>query len=99
VGWVFVGKRAGDTYAGALGYGMTGAVLLLVFGLFIHSFWEMIERSLRKQYKGPMEAITSVFELMFSNALILINPFVIGTLLLGSMLAALVIEWVGRHFE
>ena len=99
IGWIFVGKRAGDTYAGALGYGLTGAVLLIVWGLFIHSFWEMIERSLRKQYKGPMEAVVSVFDLMFQNAFLLINPGVIGTLLGASMLSALVIEWMGRRFE
>jgi len=99
IGWVFVDKRAGYTYSGALGYGLTGGVLLIIWGLFMHSFWEMIERSLRKQYEGPVEAVMSVFELMFENALVLINPAVIATLLVGSMGAAILVEWIGRRFE
>jgi len=99
VGWVFMGKRAGDTYSGALGYGLTGAVLLVIWGLFLHSFYEMIEKSLRKQYDQPLEAVVAIFEIMIKHAPVLINPIVIGTLLIGSMIIGVIVEFVGRRFE
>lgn len=99
VGWVFVGKRAGDTYSGALGYGITGALLLVIWGLFLHSFYEMIEKSLRKQYDDALEAVVAVFEIMIKHGPVLIDPVVVGTLLAGSMVIGLIVEFVGRRFE
>ncbi|WP_420863468.1 TrgA family protein [Algirhabdus cladophorae] len=98
IGWVFVGKRAGDTYAGALGYGITAALLMVLWCAFLQAFYEMIEKSLRKQYDDPVEAVVAIFEIMIERGPVLINPFVVGTLLFGAMIIGLIVEWVGRRF-
>jgi len=60
VGWIFLGKRAGDTMRAAYGYGFTATILLLFWALFYFSGEEMMHRAWATRYKGPMQALTGM---------------------------------------
>ena len=99
MGWVVAGKRAGDGYNAAISYGLTTLVAIIFWSLFSHSFIEMIDRSLNKRYDGPAEAVVSIFELGAEIGQFLATPLVLGTLLIGSLVAALVTEFIGSRFS
>lgn len=96
-GWVVLGRRAGQGYAAALGFGLTAGVALVFWGLLAHSTAIMIERSLALRYDGPVEAITAVFGMMADFGRLLLAPQVLGILLGGVFLSGLVTEWVARR--
>lgn len=99
VGWRIAGTRAPAGWGGAVSYGLTATFFLTLWCLFLQSFGVMITQSLRKAYDGPIEAIIGVFELMVEHALIMADVEVIGTLVVGGVIAALVVEWSGRRWR
>ncbi len=99
LGWRMAGGRAGTTWSGAVGYGLTTAVAVAFVSLFLHGFLLMIEDSLRKRFDGPVEATVAVFEYIIEQARILGSGPVIAAVLGGGVLAGLVTEWFGRNFR
>lgn len=100
LGWTIAGSRAGKgTWFGALSYGLTAGIAISVAALFVHSFVQMVQLSLRRVYDGPADAVIGVFELMFENALVLAKPDVGIVLGVGSVAAGLVTEWFGRNYR
>ena len=99
VGWRVAGSRARTTLRGAVSYGLTAAFAMTFAALFLHSFAIMIRQSLRKLYDGPADALIGVVELMIEHGRLLAAPEVLGTLLLGGVLAGLATEWAGRRWS
>ncbi len=99
VGWVVAGSRAGTGWMASISYGLTTAVALVFWGLLLNCGAEMINLSLRKQYDGPMDAVMGVFKLMIHNFQLMMTTQVVGTLLIGSMIAGLITEIAGRNFR
>jgi len=97
-GWVVVGKRAGRGYSPAIGNGLTGTATLIFWILFIMSFVDMIEKSFRRSYDDPLEALVDVFQLGIEHAVRLGQMDVIVTALVGGVLAGIVTEFFGRRF-
>lgn len=98
-GWVIAGNRAGTGRGAAIGYGLTTVAGLVFWALFVNCTAEMIRLSLRKSYDGPVEAVIGIFYLMVENGQIMLDPTVIGTLVIGGVVAALVVEQAGRNFR
>lgn len=99
LGWVMAGPRAGMGWSAAVSYGFTTTLSLVVAGVFLHSFAEMVRLSLRRLYEGPMEGLVAVFGLMVEYFMLMAKPDVIGVLLVGGILAGLVTEWAGRRWR
>ncbi len=98
MGWIVAGKRAGDGYRAAIGYGLTAMAAMVFWVLFAHSFIQMIKLSLRKSYDGPVEAVTDVFNLAIKLGLMAATPEVLTALVVGGIAAGLVTEFFGRRF-
>jgi len=98
-GWTIAGPRAGTGYVASLSYGLTTLVGMVVMAVFFNSFVVMIERSLRKRYDGPGEAVTDVFELFIEHGMMLLTPEILGTLLVGGLIGGVLTEAVGRRFS
>lgn len=98
-GWKIAGPRTGTGYGAALSYGLTALVALVFMALFFNSFVVMIERSLRKRYDGPGEAVTDVFALFIEHATMIMTPEIIGTLLIGGVVCGVITEFFGRRFS
>ena len=99
VGWIVCGSRAGSGYSNALANGLTTGVGMLFWVYFLFCFHEMIRKSLRKSYDGPIEAVVNVFQLMLEWG----EKFMIAELgilmAVGSVVAALITEFVGRRYS
>ena len=83
----------------AFSYGLTALVALVVMAVFFNSSVVMLERSLRKRYDGPGEAITDVFELFIEHATMMATPEIVGTLVVGGLVGGLITEFFGRRFS
>ncbi len=99
VGWRFTGKRIGSGMGGAFGIGLSSAFLLWFVGLFAFSFYEMIRLSLRKSYDGPVEAVQAIVEIGLEFGMIMSQPDVIGTLVVGSLLGGWLTQLAARKWR
>jgi len=96
-GWVVVGKRVGLGYSASIGNGLTGTAALVFWIVFVIAFVDMVEKSFRKSYGDPLEAIVNVFELGLEHALRLGQADVIVAALVGGVIGGLVTEFLGRR--
>lgn len=96
IGWIVIGRRAGRGQSAAVGNGLTAAAVLAFWAIFLQASNEMLRQSLNRRYDGPTEAILDVFEMCLEYGAHLINPDVIGPLLVGGILAGILAELANR---
>jgi len=97
IGWRVMGRRIGRGYFQAISAGMTGLFAYLFWMFLLLSFYEMIGRSLDLRYKGPVEAITGMFEIAVQYAQNVYYWPLIGLLLGGAAFVGLLAEFVTRR--
>lgn len=98
MGWIVAGSRAGTGYSAALGYGITTGAVIAFWSLFGNSCLEMLERSLNNRYDGPVEAVVSIFELSIELGWLMATQSVVVVLLIGSIIAGLITDFIGQRF-
>ena len=99
-GWLVMGRLAGRGYRAAMGSGVRTAAVALFYVLIVWSLYEMLRRSLRKLYDGPMEALKAMTELMSDYVMLMISdPQVPVILVAGGILAAFLSEWASKRFN
>lgn len=96
VGWVVIGSRAGRGMSNAIGVGITAAVALIFWGLLVQSSREMFALANKRRYDGPIEAMVGVFEIGVEYLAIMATPTVIGALLVGGIVSAVLSERAAR---
>lgn len=99
VGWMVSGALAGRGYMVGMGTGVRSAVTTVFFALLLFSGQEMLLRSLKKIYHGPMEALQAMVALMVKYATLLLNPNVLVILIFGGMVAGAFVEWSSRRWR
>jgi hypothetical protein len=99
VGWVFVGTRIGAGQGGPVGIGLTGSILLVFWVVLTFSGYEMVRRSMRLSYDGPVEALQSMFELAVEYLYMAAVPEVIGSLVAGGIIAGWLTGAVARRWR
>ena len=92
VGWVVIGSRLGRGISNAIGVGVTAAVSLLFWGLFLQASREMFALANKRRYDGPMEAIIGVFEIGVEYGTIAATPTVMAVLFGGGIVTAVLAE-------
>lgn len=92
VGWSMLGPKAGNGMMAALGNGVTVAFAMGFLGLFTQAVNEMLRLSTRKMYAGPMKAIEDLFRIMAEFGQVLLHPTVIGPLIIGAVVIAVLVE-------
>lgn len=97
IGWMFVGRRAGLGMMPAVNNGLTGGVLLVLWGLFFQGAYKMFQLSMRGRYDGAFEALADVFQRAAEFAVIMATPPILGALVVGSILSGLGAEMVSRR--
>ena len=98
-GWVVMGKRAGRGITAAIDNGLGGALMLVLWGLFLHSCYQMFDRAMDNWYNGFMTAIAAIFQFMAEYALLLLDVKVLFTLATGGILAGLLTEYAWRTWR
>jgi len=99
IGWRVMGKLVGKNYGVSMNNGLYVVVLSTVSVNFVFATALMIKKSRRLQYDGPMEALVDVFAPMLEYGLLLLNPAVLGVLLVGGFVGGVLSEWAHRKFE
>jgi len=97
VGWWVIGTRLGRGYMQGISAGLTGLFALLFWAFLLLSFYEMIDRSLNMRYKGPVEAITGMFQIALEYANNVYYWPLIWLLVGGSAFVGLLAEVVTRR--
>jgi hypothetical protein len=98
-GWILAGSRAGGSWSAAVSYGLTTVVAITFWGLLIHSTVEMVTKSMRMLYRGPADAVTDVFGMIVEFGILMAKPDILGMLVVGGVLAAILTEITGRNFR
>lgn len=96
--WRTLGRMVGGSYRAAINAGIYGVFVSIFFVVTAFAAGEMIKRSIRLRYDGPMEAIVSMFGLAVDYAALLLNPPVLITLVVGAIVAGLATEWTDRRW-
>lgn len=97
-GWFIMGRLAGLGYYAASGFGARTSVTLVFWALLAFSLREMILRSTKLRYDGPMEALTAALALMLEYGRLMLTPEVLGTLLVGGLLGGVLTEWAAKRW-
>ncbi len=98
VGWVLMGRRAGNGFSAAITNGLTGALALVFWGLFVQGGNEMLRLAMRNYYDGPFEAIFAIFEHMVEFGAYLLNPVILVTLAVGGALSGLATDYAWKRW-
>ncbi len=99
VGWSVMGKRAGRGITAAINNGFSGAFMLVLWGLFLHSCFQMFDRALNNWYSGVLSAMAAIFQFMAEYGLIMLDIKVLFTLVAGGLLAGLATEYAWRTWR
>ena len=98
-GWVVMGKRAGRGVTAAINNGLGGAMMLVLWGMFIHACYQMFDRAMDNWYNGFFAAIAAIFQFMAEYALILVDTQILLVLAAGGILAGLATEYAWRTWR
>lgn len=99
VGWVVMGPRAGRGTVPAINNGVTGTAVLILWGLAAHSAYEMFRLAMRNRYDGVMEALTAIFLIASEFGLMIATLPVLGTAVVGAVIAGLLTEYAARTWR
>ncbi len=99
VGWFSMGKRAGRGVSSAITNGVTGAFLLVLWGLFVQACNEMTARAMKNLYDGPIEAIGAIFQIGAEWGLLLLTAPILGTLAVGAFVSGILTEYAWRTWR
>lgn len=99
VGWTWTGPKVEARVGRPLGLGFVGAVLLLLYVLVAFSGYEMLNRSSKLRYGGPVEALQDMVAVGIDYLRTMGQPEVLGALALGGLVAGAISGWVARRFR
>lgn len=98
-GWLMMGRMAGRGYGNAIGNGISTGVAIAFLMLLLWSGVEMIERSTKMRYDGPMEAVLGGLALMVEYGKLMGDAQLLGVVVIGSAVAGWVTEAVARRWS
>lgn len=100
IGWHIAGPKAGLGYVAGASLGLTTVITAVFFALFTHGITQMFRFAIKsKYYDGPVEAVVDAMQIALKTGSTLTKPEVIGTLLIGGIIAGIVTEFVDHRFS
>ena len=98
-GWITIGKRMGRGWTSAINMGMTGAAVLVFWGLFVQATNEMVRLAMRNRYDGPFDALVAIFQIGTEYFMIMATVPVLSTLVIGGALTGIAAERASRTWR
>ncbi|PID35514.1 MAG: tellurium resistance protein [Rhodobacterales bacterium] len=98
-GWFYIGAKAHRQVLSGSTLGLTGTVVTVFWALLVFSTYEMVRRSLRMYYDGPMDALRGVFDIASEDAMTVGQVDVVGVTLVGGVVIGVLTDWVARRFD
>lgn len=94
MGWRVMGKGAGHTYKQSIGYGLTTLAATTFWSLLLWSGYEMLQRSIRLYYDGPVEALQEMAELYVEYA----KMAAVQEVVIPALVGAIFVSWLTEYF-
>ena len=94
MGWTVMGNGAGKTYRQSLGYGFTTLAATVFWSLLIWSGYEMLQRSVKLYYDGPVEALQEMAALYVEYA----RTAAVQEVMIPALVGALFVSWLTEYF-
>lgn len=98
-GWFVMGRLTGNGYRSGIGSGIRTAITVVIWALIVFAIYEMVLRSTKLRYDGPMEAVTAAFGLMLEYGKLLLTKEIIGTILIVGGICGAITEWAGKRWK
>lgn len=98
-GWTVIGSRAGRGMVSAINVGLTGAVTLVFWGLFVQSCNEMTRLAMKNRYDGALEAIVAIFEIGAVWGILMSTFAIWSVLLIGGAIVGIATEYASRTWR
>jgi hypothetical protein len=98
IGWTIMGARAGRGMRAAFGYGITTALIIVFWCVFIWSGYLMVDASMKLRYDNPMQALQSMGLMMVDYARLMATPAILGSLFVGALLFGWLTDQVARRY-
>ena len=96
MGWNILGRNAGKSYRNAFGYGFTTLAATLFWCLLLWSGYEMLRRSMRLYYDGPVHALQEMAQLFFEYARDF--AFQDNQVMLSAVVGTIFVSWFTEFF-
>ncbi|MEP5759663.1 MAG: TrgA family protein [Litoreibacter sp.] len=96
--WLTLGRMVGGTYRNAINAGVYGVFVSIFYVVSTFAIAEMLKRSMKLRYDGPMEAVVSMFGIAVDYGAILLNPPVAMVLVGGAVVSGIATEWTDRRW-
>jgi hypothetical protein len=97
-GWRIMGPQADRALMVTLSAGLQTSLMTVVFSLLALSIYQMVIKSLRMLYDGPVAAVVGIFEMAVEYGLVLINGPVLLAIVLGGFIGGWISGIVGRNY-
>ena len=91
--WKVFGRLVGRGYKAAINTGIYAVGVAMFFVTALFSIVEMIKRSMRFQYDGPMDAVVNMFGIALEYGVMFLDPRIGIPLLVGGIISGFVAEW------
>jgi hypothetical protein len=98
-GWFIMGQRIGTGVADAVNRGLVTSISMLFWCLLLFSILQMVRKSTRLMYDGPMDAVLGIFDIMLEYGALLKGPATPLALAAGGVLGGILTEAVGRRWR
>ena len=99
MGWTLMGRGAGQSYRTSFGYGLTTLVATAFWSLVFWAGYEMIVRSTRLRYDGPIEAIQDMAEIALEYVWMVAIPELLWPALVGGLFVSWLTEFFARRWS
>ena len=99
MGWNIMGRGAGETYRQAFGYGFTTLFATTFWSIFTWAGYEMIRRSTRLYYDGPVEALQDMAAVALEYGQLAAVQGVIVPAVVGTLFCAWLTEFFARRWS
>lgn len=99
MGWSISGHNAGHGMRAGIGYGLTTIAATVFWCLLIFAAEEMIDRSLKVRYDGPIEALSEAVQLFIDYGRTMMKWDVVIWLVVGGLFGGWVTERTARNWS
>jgi len=99
MGWMIMGKGAGFGYRRSFGFGLTTLAATAFWCLVIWSGYEMVRRSMRLYYDGPVAALQDMAQLFLDYAHYVFAREVLWPAIVGAIFVSWLTEFFARRWS
>ena len=83
----------------AINVGLTGPIVLVLWGLFVQACNEMVRLAMKNRYDSAFEALVAVFEIGAEWAILMATVPIIAVLLTGGIITGFLTELAWRRWR